>query len=209
MSVNDSKDEQFESINNHTNLTDDAKLITTVKNPRSGLTAKKYQKKIYQRRSDVEELLFKGYDQQEIIDKLHQSQSTISRDIAYIHGSLEKYVREYGKSILGNHVDVMNGTTELQKRAWKILDNPKTNDKMVLKAIEVIMKCYHEKRALYDERIIVQAVKQIIDENNVKEKYFRDNNITLDFTKPKSIEVFTIEMNEMREDPRKRKDFVF
>ncbi|MDN5845427.1 MAG: hypothetical protein L0H53_04040 [Candidatus Nitrosocosmicus sp.] len=210
MSVINGKDEQFEPSNNPTSLTDGTKLITTINNPRCGLTSKKYQKKIYQRRNEVRDLLFKGYSPQEIIDKLHSSQSTISRDIAFIHGSVEKHAREYGKSVLGNHVDAMNGTTELVKRAWEILDNPKTNDKMILKTIELINDCYYKRLTLYNNWLIVLKLKQITDEVNMKENYFKGFNIDLDYDSSKSIEEIRSEMYEKREKSiRERKDAIF
>ena len=54
-------------------------------NKRSIITAKKYQKKIADRRKKVNYLLIKGYSQQEIRSKLHLSQSTTSRDIAFLY----------------------------------------------------------------------------------------------------------------------------
>lgn len=206
----DSKEDQYDSSGNNRTLTDDSKLITTIKNPRCGLTSKKYRKQVNWHRNKVEEYLYKGYSQQEIIDKLHVSQSTISRDIALIHGSIEKDVRDYGRSILGNHTDVMNGLDELIKRLWMILDNPRTSDKVRIKTIEVVKECYSERRALYDDWIIVLKLKQKSDEINIKENYFRDNNITQDFTKSKSIDKIRIDINEIREKSiRERKDFVF
>lgn len=70
--------------------------------------------------------MFKGYDQQEIVSILHVSQPTISRDTAFLHNKREKEIGDYGKLLFENHFDIVNGSTELLKQAWKILDNPKT-----------------------------------------------------------------------------------
>lgn len=160
------------------------------KNPRFNLTAKKYKKQVSWRRQKVKELLFKGYTQQEIISKLHMSQSTISRDISYIHDHQESEIQDYGKLLFENHFDIVNGTTELLKRAWEILDNPKSDFKTKNKMMNFMMDLYSKRIELFQGLPYAVVVSEEIDEINRKEKYFKDHNIVINYEKPMSMEEF-------------------
>ncbi|MGD9674207.1 MAG: hypothetical protein AB7U98_12100 [Candidatus Nitrosocosmicus sp.] len=205
----DGKEDQYDSNGNDRTLTDDSKLITTIKNSRCGLTSKKYQKQVKWRRTKVKELLFKGYCQQEIIDKLHVSQSTISRDIAIVQSSAYKGVTKYAQSLLENHINFLNGSEELLKMGWKILDNPKTDNKTKLKAMEFVENLYEKRTRLFNDNPNLIMLKGILEQIVIKEKYFKDNNVSLDYTNPKSFKNSLAEFNKLQENPRERKDFVF
>ncbi len=62
----------------------------TVINPRSNLTVRKYQKNTIWRGNKIKELLFKGYNQQEIVSILHVGQPTTLRDITLLYNQQEK-----------------------------------------------------------------------------------------------------------------------
>ncbi len=190
MTNNDTKEEQFESNNDNIIQSPEINSITKIKNPRSNLTAKKYQKQLNWRRIKVKELLFKGYDQQEIISILHVSQSTISRDVACLYNQQEKGVNDYGKLLYENHFNIVNGSTELLKKAWEILDNPKADFKMKDKMMNFIMDCYLKRIELFQGLPYFVILKTKIDEVNRKEKYFKDNNIEINYEIPMSMEEF-------------------
>ncbi|MGD9533034.1 MAG: helix-turn-helix domain-containing protein [Candidatus Nitrosocosmicus sp.] len=99
MSINNSND-----INEFDNLDIAAKTkpITIKSNIERvinapNITAKKYQKEIADRRKKVNNLLMKGYSQQEIMSKLHLSQSTVSRDIDFLYKLTKRNSINIGK----------------------------------------------------------------------------------------------------------------
>ncbi|MDR4492306.1 MAG: hypothetical protein R2685_15640 [Candidatus Nitrosocosmicus sp.] len=159
-------------------------------NPRANMTAKKYQKNVIWRRNKVKELLFKGYDQQEIVSILHVSQPTISRDIAFLHNQRENEINNYGKLLFENHFDIVNGSTELLKQAWKILDNPKTDNKTRLKTMDFIKDIYDKRIELFQGLPYMVKIREKMKEVNKKEKYFKDNKIKLNYAKPMTAEEF-------------------
>lgn len=165
-------------------------LITKFSNPRANITAKKYRKNVTWRRNKVKELLFKGYDQQEIISILHVSQPTISRDVAFLHNQREKEISDYGKLLFENHFDIVNGSTELLKQAWKILDNPKTDNKTRLKAMDFIKDIYDKRIELFQGLPYMVKIIEKMNGIDRKEKYFKDNKIKLNYAKPMTPEEF-------------------
>jgi predicted transcriptional regulator len=149
MDPNRSKAEEIEiALQNYTTV---KKVTNPVKpiNPRINLSKRKYQKNVIWRRNKVKELLFKGYDQQEITSMLHVSQPTISRDTALLHNQREKEISDYGKLLFENHFDIVNGSTELLKQAWKTLDNPKTDNKTRIKTMDFIKDIYDKRIELF------------------------------------------------------------
>jgi hypothetical protein len=177
--------------------------INKFTNPRVNLTAKKYQKNMIWRRNKVKELLFKGYNQQEIVSFLHVSQPTISRDIALLHSQQEKEINDYGKLLFENHFDIVNGSAEMLKQAWKMLDDPKTDNKTKLKIMTFINDCYDKRIQLFQGLPYMVKINEKVKEINRKEKYFKDHKIKLDYAKPMTAEEFD---KSYREKILKEKD---
>ena len=159
-------------------------------NPRSNISKRKYLKQINRRREKVKELLFKGYDQQEIVSILHVSQPTVCRDIALLYSQREKQIDDYGKLIFEKHFDFVNGSAELLKQAWKILENPKTDNKTKLKTMTFIKDCYDKRIELFQGLPYMVVIEEKMNEINRKEKYFKDNKIKLNYAKPMTMEQF-------------------
>jgi predicted transcriptional regulator len=179
-----------------------------IKNPRSSLTARKYQKQINCRRNKVKELLFKGCSQKEIASILHASQPTVSRDMCYLYNQQRKKLDDFGTSMFENHTNIVNGTAELLKKAWEILDNPKTEIKMKHKMMNFIMNCY-SKRVEFSYGVpFIVYLKEKMEEVNRKEKYFKDNNLEIDYVKPVSMEEFR-EMRDKLDREIRDKEAVF
>lgn len=101
------------------------------------------------RRNKVRELLFKDYDQQQFVSILHVSQPRISRDIAFFHNQREKEIGDYGKLLFENHFDIVKWSAELLKQAWKILDNPKTDNMTRLQIMDFIKDIYDKRIELF------------------------------------------------------------
>ncbi|MGD9535084.1 MAG: hypothetical protein AB7V56_15120 [Candidatus Nitrosocosmicus sp.] len=190
MIFDDDKNNKLHFDKNVKPLTDKNDDIIKDANPRANITAKKYQKNVNWRRNKVKELLFKGYDQQEIVSFLHVSQPTISRDIALIHNQQENEINDYGKLLFEVHFDIVNGSTELLKQAWKILDNPKTDNKTRLKTMDFIKDIYDKRIELFQGLPYMVKIREKMNEVNKKEKYFKDNKIKLNYKKPMTAEEF-------------------
>jgi len=188
MEDNSSKEEQDEKRQTYKSTNHNGKSSSLSENQRANMTAKKYGKKIFKRRNKVKELLFRGYDQQEIISNLHSSQSTISRDIAYHYSQLELKSSNMGNLALEDLFNNLFGTNELLKMAWEILDNTKKDNKLKLKIMQFILQCYSKQTGLILAPPIVVCAKLKTDEILKKEKYFKDHNIVLDYEKPVSME---------------------
>jgi hypothetical protein len=60
--------------------------------------------------------------------------------------------------------------TELMKKLWAIVDEPKTHSKEKIKAISLIMQCYNNKFVLINLEPIVKEMKRYLDETKMKEK---------------------------------------
>lgn len=121
---------------------------------------------------------------------LHVSQSTISRDTAFLHNQREKEISDYGKLLFENHFDIVNGSSELLKQAWKILDNPKTDNKTRLKTMDFIKDIYDKRIELFQGLPYMVKIIEKMNEIDRKEKYFKDNKIKLNYTKPMTPEEF-------------------
>ncbi|MDR4492348.1 MAG: hypothetical protein R2685_15855 [Candidatus Nitrosocosmicus sp.] len=117
-------------------------------NKRANITAKRYQKEITDRRKKVNNLLMKGYSQQEIMSKLHLSQSTASRDIAFLYKQTKRNSLNIGKVAFEELHKSMSGTTDMLQRAWDLLDAPSNDRKLQLKIMEFIMDCYSKRTQL-------------------------------------------------------------
>ncbi|MGD9673458.1 MAG: hypothetical protein AB7U98_08265 [Candidatus Nitrosocosmicus sp.] len=204
MEFNKTKDENLEArVSDSMSVTDGANVVKPI-NLRANLSKQKYQKQIDWRRDKVKELLFKGYNQQEIVSILHVSQSTISRDIAILHVHQEKEINDYGKLIFGIHFDIVNGSAELLKQAWNLLENPKTDNKTKLKAMSFIKDCYDKRIELFQGIPYMVAIGEKMNEINKKEKYFRDNKIKINYAKPMSVEKFERSYKKIIMKARKR-----
>lgn len=89
-----------------------------------------------------------------------------------------------------NHYGVINGSTELFKQAWKLLENPKSDDKTKLKTMSFIKECYDKRIGLLQGLPYIVIINEKAREINREEKYFKDNNIKLNYEKPMTMEEF-------------------
>ena len=94
------------------------------------------------RRNKVNELLARGYHQDEIANTLHISQPTISRDIHYVKKEIRKNSENYGEHLFEVYRNNLQGLDEMIKKLWTIADSPKTDSKEKIKAIVLIGEYY-------------------------------------------------------------------
>lgn len=182
MSINISKD--VKTLGDSKTNDSDERIIkgskTQKKNSRANITVKKYQKLINDRRNKVDNLLMKGYSQQEIISKLHLSQTTVSRDIAFLYGQSEKKSLNIGKVGFEELHNSMKGTTELLKQSWDLLDDAKSDRKLKLKVMEFIISCYHKRTELIQSGPILLYLSLQTKRFLTIERFLEKNNISID-----------------------------
>ena len=180
MSVTDSK-EQLQDSNIQNELSSIYKQSRVNKNnQRANITARKYQKKIAARRTKVNDLLMKGYSQQELMSKLHLSQPTASRDIAFLYNQTEKNSLNIGKVAFEELHISMSGTTELLKRAWDLLETTKSDRKLQLKIMEFIINCYHKRTELIQSGPILLYLSMQTKRFLTIDRFLKKNNISID-----------------------------
>jgi transcriptional regulator len=101
---------------------------------------KTYQDWIMWRRSKVLEYLSKGYTQAEIVDILHVSHPTISRDVSYIREHSRDNIRTFIDKRLPEEIEkAFTSYDTTIKIASSIADNT-TNDKVKLDARDLVNK---------------------------------------------------------------------
>lgn len=166
------KDESKEAIKNT--------RIQKHHNQRANITVKKYQKMVGDRRQKVDNLLMKGYTQQEIMSKLHLSQSTASRDIAFLYNQSERKSVNIGKVGFEELHNSMTGTTELLKRSWDLLETTKKDHKLQLKIMEFIMSCYHKRTELIQSGPILLYVSLQTKRHLTIDRFLEKHNISID-----------------------------
>lgn len=149
-------------------------------NQRANITARKYQKKIADRRMKVNNLLMKGYSQQEIMSKLHLSQPTASKDIAFLYKQSEKSSINIGKVGFEELHNSMSGTTEMLKRAWDLLETTKSDRKLQLKIMEFIMSCYHKRTELIQAGPVLIYLSLQTKRFLTIDRFLKKNNISID-----------------------------
>ena len=115
------------------------------KPPFTGTTMKQYKKQMDWRRNKIRDLFSRGYSQYEISNILHISQSTISRDINYMHSKLNNKDIDPDDQLFYEYEKMMLTLDESVKELWKIIDSSKTNSKEKAKSIDLILNITKER----------------------------------------------------------------
>ena len=204
MSVNNSaSEEDFGDSNMEVKSSSIFKQSKGNKNKqRANITARKYQKKIAERRKKVNNLLMKGCSQQEIMSKLHLSQPTASRDIAFLYNQTERNSLNIGKVAFEELHSSMSGTTELLKRAWNLLEITKSDRKLQLKIMEFITNCYHKRTELIQSAPMLLYLSLRTKRFLTIDRFLKKNNISIDEYTLKAI--LDTAKKEQETDNRKR-----
>lgn len=171
-------------------------------NQRANITVKKYQKMVVDRRRKVNNLLMKGYTQQEIMSRLHLKQSTASRDISFLYHQSEKKSVNIGKVGFEELHNSMTATTELLKRAWDLLETTKKDQKLQLKIMEFIISCYHKRTELIQSGPILLYLSLQTKRHLTIDRFLEKNNISIDEFSLKAIMDTT--KKEMEIDNKRR-----
>ncbi|MDN5867806.1 MAG: hypothetical protein L0H55_10465 [Candidatus Nitrosocosmicus sp.] len=179
-----SESNTLKELGNSSNVDESSQTLYKSKviesNPRASITYKKYQKSIADRRKKVNDLLMKGYSQQEIMSKLHLSQSTASRDISYLYNQTERASINLGKVAFEELHKSLNGTTELLKRGWDLLEKTSDNRKLQLKIMEYITNCYQRRTELIQAGPVLLYLDIQTKRFSTIERFLEKNHISID-----------------------------
>jgi hypothetical protein len=178
------------------------KLNTKRSNKRANITAKKYQKEIADRRKKVDNLLMKGYSQQEIMSKLHLTQSTASRDISFLYKLTKRNSLNIGKVAFEELHKSISGTTNMLQRAWDLLDATENDRKLQLKIMEFIIDCYSKRTQLIQAGPMLIYLSLQNKRHLTIDRFLKKNNILIDDFTLKAIIDTTKEQREA--DNRRR-----
>jgi uncharacterized UPF0160 family protein len=94
---------------------------------------------------------------------LHISQPTISRDIYYIYHQKKTWQRKYANELLLEVQNTLYGLSEIIKKLWIIVDDPKAEQKEKMKSISIIIQCYNRRLDLLNFEPQVNDLKEYID----------------------------------------------
>jgi hypothetical protein len=110
---------------------------------------------------------------------LHISQPTISRDIDFIRNQSSSAAKTKDIAYRYYHEQQtgLDGVQELMKNLWLIIDNPKTEVKERMKAMNLMLHCYYMRFKLVESEVLVkdfyeheQKVKTDEEANAIREQ---------------------------------------
>ena len=134
------------------------------------------------RRSKVQELLVKGYNNNEIADTLQISQHTIIKDIQYLRQQAQENLEDQIQERLPEeYQNCLTGINRVLKLALDIAEKPTTtDDKIRLQALALANECYKSKLDLTTNGIVVTDAIKMFKNNpdhlNNFEREFTQNN---------------------------------
>jgi hypothetical protein len=88
---------------------------------------------------------------------LHISQPTISRDIDFIRNQTSNAAKkDLAQRMSYEQQNGLDGIEELMKNLWSIIDNPKTEVKEKMKAMNLMMQCHILRLKLVDSEAFIK-----------------------------------------------------
>jgi hypothetical protein len=88
---------------------------------------------------------------------LHISQPTISRDIDFIRNQTSSASKkDLAQRMSYEQQNGLDGIEELMKNLWSIIDNPKTEVKEKMKAMNLMMQCHILRLKLVDSEAFIK-----------------------------------------------------
>lgn len=136
-------------------------------NTRRGLTARKYNKRILDRKNKIKDLYIRNHSQQEISTLLNVSQATVSRELKNMKEKLDKGLNDIGAQMLEDNSKWQLSVDEQIEKLYDILDKPNLDEKYKIKAVEMLLRLYDKKENLYLVRLdlfrIDLRIKKMID----------------------------------------------
>src|SRR5918992_1852184 len=116
------------------------------------------------RRSKVQELLVKGYNNYEIADTLQIPIHTITKDIQYLrHHAQENLHEQIQERLPEEYQNCLTGINRVLRLALDIAEKPTTaDDKIRLQALALANECYKSKLDLTTNGVVVtDAIKML------------------------------------------------
>ena len=130
------------------------------------------------RRSKVQELLVKGYNNYEIADTLQISRHTIAKDIQYLRQQAQENLQDQIQERLPEEFqNCLTGINRVLKLALDIAERPTTaNDVIRLQALALANECYKSKLDLTTNGIVVtDAIKMFKNNPDHLNNFEREN----------------------------------
>lgn len=118
----------------------------------------------------MKDLLIRGHSQYEISNILHISQPTISRDIISLYEDRKKRHQKYGNEFFLGIQNTLAGLTEIIKKCWVIVDDPRADQKERMKAISIVLQCYGKRLELLRKEPQVNGMREYIESVKKTEK---------------------------------------
>src|SRR5215203_7481893 len=119
------------------------------------------------RRSKVQELLVKGYNNYEIADTLQIPIHTITKDIQYLrHHAQENLHEQIQERLPEEYQNCLTGINRVLRLALDIAEKPTTaDDKIRLQALALANECYKSKLDLTTNGVVVTDVIKMFKNN--------------------------------------------
>ena len=125
------------------------------------LSDKKTQ--ILLRRGQITELYSKGLSENEMARELDVAQATISSDLRVMRNQALTKTQTFTEKELPHEIDsLMVSNKLLTKKAWAILDNEESSEKMIATAMFTILKCNEQKRTFLMDKCEIQTKMKLM-----------------------------------------------
>ena len=114
------------------------------------------KEKILLRRGLVTELYSKGLTERQMAEKLNTSRVTINQDIRILRNQALTNIQTFDTRIPHEYESMLTGIKQVLQRAWSILDNEGSNERMIAIAMHTILTALQQKQALINDLSNIQ-----------------------------------------------------
>lgn len=145
-----------------------------LKNSRNGLTTLQHKKQVIWRRNKVKELYVRNYSQEQISSIMRISQPTVSRDIDFLKGKFEGGIENLDELLIEENFKWCLAVDEQIKKLYDMLDDSKLDDKMKLKAFDMLLKFLQRKQDLNITKVYLLDIKKTLTYIRSKEEELKE-----------------------------------
>ena len=145
-------------------------------------------KELIIRREKVQELILKGYTQNEVADKLGVHYQTIHKDVRWLNRKYSKYVAkhpEYLKKKLDKILKFIDELNKIKKGYWELKD--KAGQEIIIPGKKEGVELTIPRGSIDDERKMLDSIVKLITEQakilqltGSEDKYLQQNFIHID-----------------------------
>jgi hypothetical protein len=121
------------------------------------------KEEIILRRGQVTLLYSKGLSENEMARELNVCRVTINSDLRVMRNQALTKTRTFTEKELPHEIDsLMVSNKLLTKKAWAILDNEESSEKMIATAMFTILKCNEQKRTFLMDKCEIQTKMKLM-----------------------------------------------